>query len=823
VDVWEWVTSALPELSEAGHGRLADLLIDLPTAAVDGQAAQAEAMAREALALARAIGSEWIEIYVRHWDLQARSGGHADLPDAVELFEFAHRERNLACPQSVCAVQDLTLTYAATDNVGFAPERLEVSAETLRRIDPSWQCFSCITSEHADALLDSDRPQEALDFLAVQSAAAVAAGSKLTSTAWSAAAACMALGRLDEAMRLIDDADPASGTNAFRLTVLRASCHAARGELDLADGVLPGLKAALAEPSQHVAWVEVAEQLVDGPWANDWRLGVAITELLGEQVRLGRARDAVEIAAAGARLALRRDALPTAARALHVGRSQVPRLAAPHGADELLDALQRSLDAAEPAAVELLDSPEAVLAELGRVEGRDPEREADMLTAAAGRWPDASEIAGLLAEALQAVGATEEAEAALWDWVERHPADRDMRFSLAAALVDTGRTEDAERLAADIEGADAAWIRANVAMRLERYDEALAHASVVCDALPDARGARHLAALAALEARDWTTALQRIGEAIELDAATADAASEDGVTTGAGRPVAEGLDTDAIWAQLVAASALGQWDLVRAGAAQLGMSFASESGPIDEPDGWIRVRFGDGAHAPEYIAERIGPVTARVIEVAPMDAEQHVDDVVLLDFRLVAAPEATSDASEEAHAHDADGQGDDSDDNDDRGDGDDPDDRDDRGDSGDDDTEDDADALSDPGWTTWRVLEVLSAGGKRAFELDGLRAGDDVWDRFAGALRDRGWAVDRRSDDLYVLAIDDELVPGVFARVAVPTETSDADACALLARLVAELELPELLWPALAESAGDAELGAHQRERAAELGIDLTS
>ena len=86
MNVWEWVLGALPELREAGHGRLADLLLDLPSS-LDGQQAQTEALAREALALARAIGSEWIEIYVRHWDLHRR--------DLLEDLDVAQQQRRL--------------------------------------------------------------------------------------------------------------------------------------------------------------------------------------------------------------------------------------------------------------------------------------------------------------------------------------------------------------------------------------------------------------------------------------------------------------------------------------------------------------------------------------------------------------------------------------------------------------------------------------------------------------------------------------------------------------------------------------------------------
>ena len=90
------------------------------------------------------------------------------LPEAVSLLEFAHRDANRACPQSVCTTQDLAVTYGLIDGKGYQQQRLNVAAETLERIDPSWPCFTCISSEYADALLADGRHEEAIVFLEEQ-------------------------------------------------------------------------------------------------------------------------------------------------------------------------------------------------------------------------------------------------------------------------------------------------------------------------------------------------------------------------------------------------------------------------------------------------------------------------------------------------------------------------------------------------------------------------------------------------------------------------------------------------------------------------------
>ncbi len=757
MDIWAWTRDVQRELDEAGQSRLADLIEELPSVVVDEDLAQAAAIVPEALALAREAGLPWVEVFVRHWDLQMRDGGHRDLPDAVSLFEFSHREENIGCPQSVCSVQDLTLAYDAADGVGYAPQRLEVSAETLRRIDPSWACWSCITGEHASALVDAGRPQEALDFLDAQRAAAKSLGQKLSTEPIGAAVdARLRLGSPQDGLAELDRADKAdpepSRKFATTRALLRARCHAAAGDLEAARDVLPDYDAIVGLPGHHPRWVRVAEQLAGGPWPNDWRIGAAIAPLLKAQVEQGRSRTVVEMAATQARLALARGAHTTAARALRIARAEEPRLVASHGADELLGGLERELAEAPGPDVEIPDTPDELLDALEQhgEDGPDPELDAEVLAAASERWPDLEAIVEQLAASLEVMGAPDEAEAALREWIERHPQNVEMRHRLAFTLLDAGRADDAEQVAATLDETDAAWIRANIAFEAERWDEALAQAQIVCDADPQAVSTRRLGARAALEVHDWQTALARVREATALSPDDAEETGDD-------------------WLAMVPATALGDWETVRACAARLDMTLDSETGPVDEVWELVRVRLGDGPRAPHYIAERTGPVTARVLEIAPLDGEQHAGDVVLLDFRPIHIP----------------------------------------------DPEDEQDA----GWPTWHVLDVLTEGRRRAFELDGTHPGNERWKGFADALYEAGVFCERCSGDEYELADGDETRPGIYARIAVPEAMSDAETCALLARLSAEHEISDLLWPALAEAAGDDELAERQRARYEQLGV----
>ncbi len=172
MNIWSWVHSSCFDLYEEGHFRLAELMTELPSAVCDGDHEQAEAMVAEALPLARAIEKPWLEIFLRHWLAQSRILYRRDvtqgLSEVVSLFEFANREQNQDCPQSVCVSQDVCSAYGVLDGPGFGEERLKVSTETLSRINSNWPCYACISAEHSSALMDLGRYEQAQAFCEAQ-------------------------------------------------------------------------------------------------------------------------------------------------------------------------------------------------------------------------------------------------------------------------------------------------------------------------------------------------------------------------------------------------------------------------------------------------------------------------------------------------------------------------------------------------------------------------------------------------------------------------------------------------------------------------------
>ncbi len=90
MNIWSWVEDTQDELRETGNGRLADLIDRLPSAVLEDANDEVEALVPEALALARSLELPWVEIFVRHWHLQATGDEFEKVPYAVETLELSH-------------------------------------------------------------------------------------------------------------------------------------------------------------------------------------------------------------------------------------------------------------------------------------------------------------------------------------------------------------------------------------------------------------------------------------------------------------------------------------------------------------------------------------------------------------------------------------------------------------------------------------------------------------------------------------------------------------------------------------------------------------
>lgn len=176
------------------------------------------------------------------------------------------------------------------------------------------------------------------------------------------------------------------------------------------------------------------------------------------------------------------------------------------------------------------------------------------------------------------------------------------------------------------------------------------------------------------------------------------------------------------WDRMVAATALARWDIVRTSAIRLGMTVENSDKPIDENWGgaWIRTAQGQ-----TYWATRTGPVTARIDTITgDREDRERQDDVVLFD----PAP-VESDESNERPVF------------------------------------------------TYRELDVLRQGQRRAFTIDAVHPGADALRKLVETMGDVSLRLQQRSGEEYMLTVpgqdgsQDEDVRGVYLFAAVPAST----------------------------------------------------
>jgi hypothetical protein len=604
VNIWAWVEDVQHELVESGQGRLAELIDRLPGAVLEDANAEVEAIVPEALALARALELPWVEIFVRHWHMQAVAGGYKTLPQAVELLEFSHRSEHVSCPQSVCTVQDVAIAYAGADGPGYAEERLAVAEEALGRIDPSWPCYTCIAGEKVDALYDAGRCEDAVAFAATAREAIAAAGRSDAAHQLSDPAALLALGRAEEALERLPEPGR-EREDSFgrwdRLRRARVLLELGR-EQEAREALLPAGEA-FSDPRYHFPWARVAARVLD----NDWQLGAVLERMLAQQVELGRAWDGTQLAALHAELALGRDAPNTARHALQLLREIADRLRDPARAVDRIAAAEAAVAEATEPEVELPDTVEALLDEDSGEEA-DPERDVERLLAARRRWPDELAVAGQLYMALSTLGRPSEALDALGGFVDAHPDDSEALLPYGRALIEAGETDGIEALAARAEPLHGDWLQAQAAYATGDLDGTRAHAERIVEADAEALNARRLLAMACEDLGDFEAALEH----------------RDAVL----RAVPDEESEHDHWARLIPATATGAWAAVRESAARLGMEFDSDEGPVEEAWAYVRLRF-DARDI--VLALRTGPVSARVLTVSAADAPQHAGDLVVFE------------------------------------------------------------------------------------------------------------------------------------------------------------------------------------------------
>lgn len=729
MDLWAWINDTERRLRKEGHTRLADLIDRLPNEVCNDQHDRVDAIVPEALALAKSHDLPWVEVFLRHWWLQSRVLHRMDgnaLGDAVRLVDFAHRDETRGCPQGVCAVQDLASCYGFVDGPGYAGERLEVAKETLANIDASWPCFTCISSEYASALRDQGESAASLEFVDAQIAI-------LTQRGQRKAIYDFPRDRIEVLIDLGRLDDALAFVEDLAKNGRRDAHHALSRRLDRAR-----ILARLGRGEEALKSLPEVDEVRPTPifyglWA-DAAEHLLKCGVIANDAALGRVLqmfiDRLEKQGVGRKVLELADWQGHLGLARGAHRVARRALATMERASKLLHKPLGALDRIATLRAAIAAAPGHVAIELS-----DPET--TLAGLAEGEKNPERDLA-----VLEAASA-------------RFPDHVGVALTLAGCELGNGLEADA------IATLEAFHTRINdddVALRLgdlltARRDERL---QVLVE--------RHRARASSDASRaiaDWLLArdahargdfpgcrahldvvLHARPDAINSRLLWADAARRMGDLQGALEKLDEVIARlpDAgphDWERMVVATLLGDWPRVRDSAKRIGFELVGD-GAIEERWGMCRVRIDDDGR--DAWAVRTGPVTARIVEVARPPATQRFDDLVVFDATPINAPPETPE-EREGHAF------------------------------------------------VYPFVATVSAGGFRAYEIDGVHPGPEAVEAMRVAVSELGCELQVLSGEEYKITHQDDELPGMFAVVAIPRERTADAVCAALKTVVAERPL----------------------------------
>ncbi|WP_431686466.1 hypothetical protein [Hahella sp. NBU794] len=750
MDIWNWVHERVSALRESGEHRLADFVYDISRYSVNDEHHKVDALYPEALSLARKNGDKWLEIYFRHWHLQSqvltRRKGQAMLGEAVDLLEFAHREETRDCPQSICVVQDLACCYAITDGPGYVEERLAVAQETLSRIDASWPCFTCIGGEYNSALIDAGRFEDALASIRDQKKALTASHRSPddTNMLFCQLDALIGLHRYEEAEKLARKARNDGGGEHFerRRKNYLAWCLALLERAEEAEEALLSYDETMLSPAFFEPWIKTKEVLASKQAsANSEELDLQINAMLTELFNSKAWRDTVNLGLVQAQLALARGAVSIARLCAQRVAEAVQQLHRDCGATEELAALNEAVTKAE---VQRTPWEFSEIEQFLEQQAETREAALEMTTDALRKWPDDERV---LLEYTQLLDASGWSDAALAVLREKSGFQTPrLLMTYGSILIEQDHTDEFLReFGAEIDPAldDDLFCRL-CWLKMRFYSnsypqQAYEHVCKLIDRSPEAGFAIAAAARLAMKLGSYQESVNWWTRLIALD------------------PEEISLH----WDRMVPATIAGDWVCVRESMQVLGMDVPEGEGPIDEDSIYVRVRFTDAdGETRDYLAVRNGPVTARVIGLARLGEPQRFGCEVVFD----AAPLNKLDQEDEEGV-----------------------------------------MRDSEGYYTllFSVVHILKAPEYDYFAIDGAHPGDENLARLQDGLAELQVHFDRRSNEDYVLYLEDDAeLPGVYIYIAVPV-SSDLDAVnTLLSGFSAELEHP-LIWPDLLEKLGD--------------------
>ncbi|GAB2912510.1 tetratricopeptide repeat protein [Nonomuraea sp. NPDC052634] len=749
VDIWAWVGETQQQLSEAGNVGLAMALGDLPAQAYEGRYPQLDVMAPAIAGQAETLQLPWLEFYARYWHLMGRIGDRAQgavaIDDARQLVAFAQREDVRDCPATPAAAEAMAIALANADGPGYAAERLETLAPVIEGVGPDNPAFSGLVTQYVAALIDAGKPGEAVSYAESAVERLRAAGREASfELGAESARALLAAGRAEDALTALQAAsgfkpdDPVA--KEHRDGVRRALILATLGRTAESVDALPDLDVVGDHPRVWVEWTQAVSKLApSGVITNTWQLGRVVRQWIDYFGMMGGYRARVELALVGGDLAIGRKGVWQARLLADLAESGTAELRETAGLAERIAALRAAADATEPPPAEV-----PLEERVGRFDAEDgfnadPEKWVEWLAPLSGSDIEATRrhttTLGFLG--YPAAGAD-----IYWkmlvDTGEIATAHSDDVAYLTTLLIEARQDERLEQMAAMLPHADQQFALARLHSARERWPEAV-------DAAEHA-----IAAGAGVEARRLLAgAAQQIDQNARAAQVLAEALDE--------------LTEEDTWRMIVMATSAEDWEIVRKGAAKIGMPLKSTEGPIEEEMGLIRLVLPapDGGQR-QVLSIRTGPATARLALPQPRGMDYNAGDLVVFDPQLLEpVPE---DPEEQQN-------------------------------------------FVPP----FAAVRMLRPGGYTSYFFDGAAPSEEDWAEFTEVMAERGWPMWVYSDENYTVTHPStgEPLPGVFGWVAVPPNVTPAEVDALLDDATERWVHP-LAWLDLAREIG-VEVERHER------------
>ena len=600
---FEWLDTLPSEQQQRLH--------QLVEAVVEGNNELVEAMAPALLDEAMTNDQPWVEVFVRNFQLRSlvfnREDAKKALPQAVSLLERAHRDDTRECPQSICASHVLTAAYTLTDPKGYAEKREAVSRETLEGLEADRTCFVCISNEVAEALIDQGRAEEALQFLEQQRQTRLVRGIDLDPDdfARTEASALLALERHQDALQVVAAGLEAgavyrgeSWMNEVRQLeawILAESGHGAR-----AMEHLPALDQVFRDGGFETHR-RLVVRLVDNQHLEPLPAAVRLVHLAGEALQRGLADTGIH-ASVQASAWLRAGGHPTLAEAV------VQRALAHTGA---------------------LVDPDRYLAD---VEALDTPVEPDPTSIAAlHAQPATSEHLQTIASRWRQMGFHDRADTTLQDAAVRFPDDIGLYEARCTHALRTGNGEALEDLVAHppdhAEGEDNARF----------YEGLFAHGS--------GDDARAIDAFEWVWARrqDWIEVAKRLGKLLLRASPTRSLEVWQQAADAHQSPYFR-------WLAMVAATAAEDWPAQARLGRELELPELPDDRRADLSWGYLRIRLADQPRP--YLAQRTGPVTARILSLSSPGEAQHHGEIVIFNPEYNNVDEVAED-EDALRVHDA--------------------------------------------------------------------------------------------------------------------------------------------------------------------------